>query len=1006
MCEIKNEEPKRLRETMGTELHITISLLSEKLQNLLVLAKGRFLIFPGLGKSLRVTINELKLILSFLEVEAENNTSCSNSLQARLLPTVYFAEHITDVFLLNANRTRRRSDGVSAACQIILQKPLMVFPPRSQVQFTTKMKKIVNHFRASYGEFADRRAIKYAEKEIVARLIDENEKSLRMISLVGEEAIGKTTPARKVYNRLDIRQHFQSRAWFHVPKEFSYKDVLLVILRQTPNLLKDIELMKENELSIFLFKILMELRFLIVLDDICTTDDWLKFVSPFADAENGSRVIITTRDSKVASEVDPWSHPLNLMQLTEEDTWALYKAEPDNSSHNNLNNVKAEILRLCRGLPMAIVLLGGLLSTVELSEWSTVIDHLLDQDHHFLKCIVDLSYEKLSSRLKLCFLYLVMFPKSYEIPTRRLLQLWVAEGFVQTSNEPSIDSQDIAMTCLKELERRNMIEIAERKSDGSPMTCRMPCFLYNIFLPKAEDIGFLHAHRLNSDCTLADSHIIRRIADQFLGVKSTSESHTQNLCSYVSLEAQKRVTSNTKIGNLLNSLVNKGKSFIPLKVLDLEGVYKPWLPEKLGQYLKNLRYIGLRWTGLYTCPEFIGDLQCLETLDLKYTNITALPSSIWKAKSLRHLYMTGVSIRKPSSKESLTSTSKLETLTGLLIGSKEESDEENDNYRPDRFTGLKKLGLTCHSKSVDKTVKCISRHDKLETLKLRSRDLPFGQPSDLVLSPLKDHQTLSKLHLFGLIKDGIHNLPLNLKILTLSMSGLRKDSMRVLGKLPRLNILNLFTRAYVGEKIRCLSGEFRELRVLKLWKLEDLRGCDNLENLEGLKELPELKELILTNMPQEFVADLREKLDRDRDIVVTNEWKSFPLACKFNFFTTMKGSSNGIYGFTSRCNNNNNSTLQNSSSEMRLFSFSSSSLCGSTQDAINGIYGIGHKPRITTKSNKMNSPHRGLLCVAIVESKSGADDVLDGGEVIGGERRGTEADEAMVRRRPSDSQFQ
>ncbi|KAF5953445.1 hypothetical protein HYC85_006301 [Camellia sinensis] len=914
---------------MGTELHITISLLSEKLQNLLVLAKGRFLIFPGLRKSLRVTINELKLILSFLEVEAENNTSCNNSLKARLLPTVYFAEHITDVFLLNANRTRRRSDGVSAACQIILQKPLMVFPPRRQVQFTTKMKKIVNHFRASYGEFADRleariahdlttnttlefdhhtlsRAIKNyrpdndifvgredAEKEIVARLIDENEKSLRVISLVGEEAIGKTTLARKVYNRLDIRQHFQSRAWLHVPKEFSYKDVLLVILRQTPNLLKDIELMKENELSVFLFKILMELRFLIVLDDICTTDDWLKFVSPFADAENGSRVIITTRHSKVASEVDPWSHPLNLMQLTEEDTWALFldKAEPDNSSHNNLNNVKAEILRLCRGLPMAIVLLGGLLSTVELSEWSTVIDHLLAQDHHFLKCIVDLSYEKLSSRLKLCFLYLAMFPKSYEIPTRRLLQLWVAEGFVQTSNEPSIDSQDMAMTCLKELERRNMIEIAERKSDGSPKTCRMPCFLYNIFLPKAEDIGFLHVHRLNSDCTVADSHIIRRIADQFLGVKSTSESHTQNLCSYVSFEAQKRVTSNTKIGNLLNSVVNKGKSFVPLKVLDLEGVYKPWLPEKLGQYLKNLRYIGLRWTGLYTCPESIGDLQCLETLDLKYTNITALPSSIWKAKSLRHLYMTGVSIRKPSSKESLTSTSKLETLTGLLIGSKEESDKENDNYRLDRFTGLKKLGLTCHSKSVDKTVECISRLDKLETLKLRSRDLPFGQPSDLVLSPLKDHQTLSKLHLFGLIKDGIHNLPLNLKILTLSMSGLRKDSMRVLGKLPRLNILNLFTRAYVGEKIRCLSGEFLELRVLKLWKLEDLRqwtvrkgalpqlveleirGCDNLENLEGLKELPELKELILTNMPQEFVADLREKLDRDRDIVVTNEWK-------------------------------------------------------------------------------------------------------------------------------------
>ena len=58
------------------------------------------------------------------------------------------------------------------------------------------------------------------EKHLVDRLINDNEESLRVISLVSEESLGKTALARNVYNRLDIRQHFQYRAWLHVPKEY------------------------------------------------------------------------------------------------------------------------------------------------------------------------------------------------------------------------------------------------------------------------------------------------------------------------------------------------------------------------------------------------------------------------------------------------------------------------------------------------------------------------------------------------------------------------------------------------------------------------------------------------------------------------------------------------------------------------------------------------------------------------------------------------------------------
>ncbi|KAL0006580.1 hypothetical protein SO802_008082 [Lithocarpus litseifolius] len=76
-----------------------------------------------------------------------------------------------------------------------------------------------------------------------------------------------------------------------------------------------------------------------------------------------------------------------------------------------------------------------------------------------------MSYNELPSALKPCFLHLARFPKAYESPKRRLLQLWLAEGFVQLSpDEASVSIEDKAKIYLEELVSRTMIEIATRKS--------------------------------------------------------------------------------------------------------------------------------------------------------------------------------------------------------------------------------------------------------------------------------------------------------------------------------------------------------------------------------------------------------------------------------------------------------------------------------------------------------------------------------------------------------------
>ena len=285
--------------------------------------------------------------------------------------------------------------------------------------------------------------------------------------------------------------------------------------------------------------------------------------------------------------------------------------------------------------------------------------------------------------------------------------MWLAEGFIQLSpDEASVPIEDKAKIYLEELVSR-----------------------YGLFLLKVEKEGFLHVHHCGSECRSVDSEIfkVQRLADQL----DVSKSHVGNLCVYISFKAEKQGTSNSEIGTLLKKNI-KGRDCVLLKVLDLEGVYKPQLPKKLGE-LRNLKYLGLRWTGLDSCPASIGDLPCLETIDLKYTNITTLPSIIWKAKKLRHLYMNEVSIQKPS--RAVSSTNQLQTLMGLFIDSNSPKD-----CSLEKFTSLRKLELACHSESTEETAKCISQLGSLLTLRLRSSD-PFGQPLYLVLSPMKDHQS-------------------------------------------------------------------------------------------------------------------------------------------------------------------------------------------------------------------------------------------------------------------------
>ncbi|KAJ6366458.1 hypothetical protein OIU77_002945 [Salix suchowensis] len=574
-------------------------------------------------------------------------------------------------------------------------------------------------------------------KELEEHLIctDENIQAAthELISVAGERGSGKTTLVRIVYEKVRIKKHFKYCIWVNVSNRVvKGRDVVLDMLKQVDEALAEAEeSVFEQELVSRLGEVLRKGQ----MGRLSNEESWELFLK------------------KICSAEDALSKNLDLSLIT----------------------FKEKILKLCNGLPLLISLMGGILSMVELSngEWSRVIE---DADN-LHGDILALSYKELPSRMKPCFLYMGMFPKGFEVPVRRLFQLWIAERLVTPSSSGELGPGEVEVF-LEELINRNMIEVARWRSHGIPKTCRMPGAIYDVFSPKAAaEIGLFYIHcKSNYSSGDQPSFPVRRLAS-YLSIKNypSSDWYIRSLRSYISFSTHRGGMPAGEIGKFLNKMI-LSRDVGWLTILDLEGVYKPRLPESFQKLLK-LKYLGLRSTSVESLPVSVCDLPCLETLDVKHTMITSLPGSIWTAKNLQHLYMDwirfdDISVQVSSDSEAL---SKLQTLWGLSIS--QDSPILDSLFN---ITSLRKLALRFSSASQNRLNDWISKKlTNLQSLRLRSiRNL--GDRGSIKLTALQDHQKLMDLYLLGVLPRpvNIKQLPPNLKILTLSMSQLRKDPMQ------------------------------------------------------------------------------------------------------------------------------------------------------------------------------------------------------------------------------------
>ncbi|KAL7619175.1 hypothetical protein Lser_V15G03625 [Lactuca serriola] len=711
------------------------------------------------------------------------------------------------------------------------------------------------------------------------------DQNVSIVSIVGMGGIGKTTLAKLLYNEQKVKDHFEVMAWVCVSEECDVISISKAIFQAVTGQNEDFANL--DLLHVTLKQKLSKRRFLLVLDDVWNEDDskWELIQSPLLVGAPGSRIIVTTRSTRVASVMDSQQTYL-LGVLSNEDALSLFAqhalGEKNFDKHPTLKLVGEGMVQKCGRLPLALTALGRVLKGNQNGDkWEELLkSEIWDIEDGNKKILpaLRLSYYHLPPHLKQLFAYCSLIPKDYVFDKNKLVLLWVAEGFLSHS-KGNKSMENLGHEYFEELKSRSFFQQSTDDELGYTM--------HDLINDLATSVAGEFSFRLDGEVDASDMNEAFDKVRHFSLVDPRSGSYRKlnELQRAKHLRTFLVMSIGLENNGFLDKVLLELRFLRVLSVMGLNRMYQGFqiiskVPESIGS-LKHLRYLNFSCTKITYLPEQVSELYNLQTLLLHFCfELSSLPESFAKLINMRHLDVdhTPKLNRMPLGISGLTS---LQTLTKVII-------DKDNRFKIFDLKGLTDLQGWLSIMGLDKVInpmeaKDANVHQKkgLEVLEMEWSDNVFDDSRDEtieyeVLKELRPPTKLKKLYIVnnkGTRFPSWVGDPSFEQLTELTLRGCRSTHLRLghLRSLKKLAVESMNEVKTVGFELPAPTNSFPSLQVLEFghmqvwqrWSINSGNGHETPTSFPRLRKIsikccPELDEVSIGLIPSLRVLYIEE----------------------------------------------------------------------------------------------------------------------------------------------------